>query len=529
MDTLQEPTNTTQQLTSPTSARHLRRSRQPRHPKLRRRRHPFTIITTLSLLGLIAIALNQEGVLSFLWSQALALLPISTIAGTVNDGQTGAPVRQVTLSFSALGYAAQTTTNDQGRFSLRAPALHQMLLAVPTYEAQTITPGPDLLLTPAPDPSETARRFLAAFLQRDYHLLWSMLHLDAQALWGHETALADFLTAKFGSLSVRSFGLGAPKLARAWLDPHTTSTYTSLVLISASLSIAPSSGILTPASAQVVMGGLFTHLPLVEVQADGLWRVLQAGPLDPDAPLVIPASAPTLQAQVPILMYHHVSPLPTQNTLDFNLTVTQADFEQQMDYLADNGYHPITLTALFNHLYYQMTLPSHPIVLTFDDGYEDNYLYAFPILKAHHFVAEINIITGMIWVRYLTWEQIRAMAAWGFEMGSHTIHHIDLAAVLPATAEQELLDSKAALEGELGQPIQFFCYPSGEPFHHGTLENQQFITTLLAQDGYVGALLDPPPASTLQDPAHPYQLNRIRVSGGEALTEFINTLVNLGA
>src|SRR5262249_24903450 len=153
-------------------------------------------------------------------------------------------------------------------------------------------------------------------------------------------------------------------------------------ILSASLLIAPTSSVLTAPSEHAVQTGLFAHLPLTEVKSAGLWRVLESGPLDREAPLVVPANAPALKTQVPILMYHHVSPLPTTDRLDFGLTVTAANFQQQMNFLANSGYHPVTLTDLFDHLYYQMLLPARPIVITFDDGYEDNYLYAFPILKA---------------------------------------------------------------------------------------------------------------------------------------------------
>ncbi len=516
MDTLEQPRGTAENLTHPRSA-----------TRPTRRRSLLTTLGVLSLLALLAIGLNQTGVLAFLQQHLLALLPTTTIEGIIEDGQASKPLSHARITLSAPGFQAATTTDSQGHFSLDMPALRQVLLSAPSYDPQSIVPGSGLLIKLAPDASETARRFLDAFLHGQFQTLWGMLHPDAQALWTDAATLADFLVHKFGALPVRSFALGPARLVRTLVDPQTTNTYTNAAILPASLLIAPSSGVLTPPSEQAAQTGLFVNLPLTQVKSAGLWRVLESGPLDREAPLVVPEKAPAFIAQVPILMYHHVSPLPTTNQLDFGLTVTTADFQQQMNYLALSGYHPVTLTDLFDHLYYQMPLPSHPIVITFDDGYEDNYLYAFPILKAHHFVAQINIITGMIGGRYLTWDQIRAMAAWGMAFGSHTIHHVSLATVSPEAAAQELLDSKHTLEDELGQPVQFFCYPSGEPFHHGTPERQQLITNLLSQDGYVGALLDPPPDFAAQDAAHPYQLPRIRVSGGEELVQYISSLMHL--
>jgi hypothetical protein len=85
--------------------------------------------------------------------------------------------------------------------------------------------------------------------------------------------------------------------------------------------------------------------------------------------------------------------------------------------------------------------------------------------------------------------------------------------------------SKETLETELGQPVQFFCYPSGEPFHHDPVYEQQIVLGDLFNDGYVGATLDPFSFdSSIQDAQTPYQSPRIRVSGGESLNAFIGIL-----
>ena len=89
------------------------------------------------------------------------------------------------------------------------------------------------------------------------------------------------------------------------------------------------------------------------------------------------------------------------------------------------------------------------------------------------------------------------------------------------TTQNELVKSKARLEAELKKPIQFFCYPTGEPFHHDTLYEQKVVLQDLFNDGYLGATLDPAEFdSALQNSQLPYELPRIRVSGGENLSEF---------
>src|SRR5258708_13504521 len=95
-------------------------------------------------------------------------------------------------------------------------------------------------------------------------------------------------------------------------------------------------------------------------------------------------------------MYHHVSKQPTTNALDYNLTVTTTDFNAQLTWLQQQGYQAITLTELFDALYYGKALPPHPMILTFHDGYEDRYTDALPTFLAHPYPAVFFIITHLI-------------------------------------------------------------------------------------------------------------------------------------
>jgi peptidoglycan/xylan/chitin deacetylase (PgdA/CDA1 family) len=232
-------------------------------------------------------------------------------------------------------------------------------------------------------------------------------------------------------------------------------------------------------------------------------------------------------------MYHHISNQPTSNLLDYSLTVRTTDFAQQLDWLSQHGYQSITQSDLFNALYYGKVLPAHPVMLTFDDGYKDVYTNALPLLLAHHYRGVFYIITGMIGGAYMNWNQVRTLAQDGMQVSSHTVHHVDVGNPPAWTSTQmELLLSEHTLQGELHQPVQFFCYPSGEPFHHGTPAEQQIVLKDLFNDGYVGATLDPFSLfSAIQNPQTPYQLNRIRVSGGETLQEFtgiLDTTLSIG-
>ena len=246
--------------------------------------------------------------------------------------------------------------------------------------------------------------------------------------------------------------------------------------------------------------------------------------------LHLPRVLPVRTVTVPILMYHHVSSLPAATELNAGLTVTDSDFAAQLGYLRAHGYHTVLLRQVFAALYQHVALPAHPIVLTFDDGYLDNYTDALPILLKAHDVAEFNIISAYPGITlgvnsYMTWGQLKRLVADGMEIGSHTVDHQDLGTLPEDHIRFELRDSRNILQQKLGVPVQFLAYPSGEPFSSGTLAAQQELLTLLPEYGYVGALCDGPITSSAQDAQQPFKLWRIRVSGGEGLADFTNSLL----
>jgi peptidoglycan/xylan/chitin deacetylase (PgdA/CDA1 family) len=228
-------------------------------------------------------------------------------------------------------------------------------------------------------------------------------------------------------------------------------------------------------------------------------------------------------------MYHHISSLPPATALNYGLTVTDQNFTQQLAYLQAHGYHPILLRDLFAAMYQRKKLPPLPILLSFDDGYNDNYSDALPILRRFHFHGEFNIISAYVGITlgvnsYMTWPQLQALVAAGMEIGSHTVDHQDLGLMTEVQVRHELRDSRATLQSMLGVDVQFLAYPSGEPFRSGTVAAQQLVLSLMPQYGYVGALLDNPVSTSRQNARAPFQLSRIRVSGGEGLSAFVASL-----
>ena len=159
---------------------------------------------------------------------------------------------------------------------------------------------------------------------------------------------------------------------------------------------------------------------------------------------------------VPILAYHQVG------DEDDIYSVTAPQFEEQMSYLQRKGYHAITLEQLFDFYEGKGTLPDQPIIITFDDGYEDNLLAALPIMQKYNMRSTLFIVSGLVGTPdYLSWQQIAGMQAGQTEIGSHTVSHISLGDCSPDEQRREVVDSKVILEQHVG-PVKFFAYPFGQ-------------------------------------------------------------------
>ena len=427
-----------------------------------------------------------------------------------------APLYLLLIASVLVGHAA--LANWFGVILLPAPAQHTSTPVMITHVHHTP-------LHSSPIQTET-QIFMQSFLHKDWTVLWSMLSPDAQRLYIGEGDFTHFEQAKFGQVTLTSYQTSAAELVQPWLDPDSMQVYASASVMHISLVASASSVSLSTLSIADLQNGLFDNSTLALIPQNGHWQVIIAGPADLDAPVLVPASPPTTRLLVPVFMYHHVSNLPIYNALDYSLTVTTTDFNAQLDWLQQQGYTSIDMTELFDALYYGKALPAHPMILTFDDGYEDMYTDALPALLAHHDRGVFYIITGMIGGRYLTWSQVHVLQDEGMQIASHTVHHVNIGEPPSYTSTQdELTQSKATLQHQLGVPIQFFCYPTGEPFHHDTVYEQQIVLKDLYNDGYIGATLDPFSFdSVIQDAQLPYQLPRVRVSGGEPLASFTGIL-----
>jgi peptidoglycan/xylan/chitin deacetylase (PgdA/CDA1 family) len=161
--------------------------------------------------------------------------------------------------------------------------------------------------------------------------------------------------------------------------------------------------------------------------------------------------------KVMVLNYHKVD-----NTF-ISLAVRPDDFEAQMKYLSDNGYHTISPDELYDSLAGTGELPENPVLITFDDGYEDNYTNAYPILKKYGFKATIFVITSFLGKdkNYMTWDQARELDANGISIESHTVDHKSMTDLTDEQLRMGLVESKKKAEKELGHPVEYMAYPTG--------------------------------------------------------------------
>ena len=189
-----------------------------------------------------------------------------------------------------------------------------------------------------------------------------------------------------------------------------------------------------------------------------------------ETPPPIPTFTPTITAEpqwvlqgpnqviVPILLYHHIGFSLKDETVYY---VSPEAFDRQMNLLYQWGYRTISVELLARAIKQGAELPPKPIVLTFDDGSESTYATALPILQRYHFTGVSYIVYHYVGItNYMNVDQIRALYAAGWEIGSHSLSHVDLTS-RPDRQEDEIVRSRSQLESLLGVPILSFAYPFG--------------------------------------------------------------------
>ena len=177
--------------------------------------------------------------------------------------------------------------------------------------------------------------------------------------------------------------------------------------------------------------------------------------------------------QIPILLYHRIVNEHSKIG-NHKIYVWEKKFREQMKFLKENGFKTIT----FNEI--EKSSSEKNIILTLDDGYEDNYTILFPILKEFGFTAVIYLVTkqtknewaikeGEPELKMMTKEMIKEISDYGVEFGGHTRSHADLKKTHKENLADEIAGSKKDVEEITGKPAISFAYPFGA-HNHETLQ-----------------------------------------------------------
>ncbi len=211
-------------------------------------------------------------------------------------------------------------------------------------------------------------------------------------------------------------------------------------------------------------------------------------------------------------MYHYISVPPQDaDAYRYDLSLPPDVFQQHLDFLNEQGYTTIHLQDLIRYLQRgEPSLPENPIILTFDDGYRDNYENAFPALQAHGMVGTFFIITDFAdraatdpnYARYATWDLLRAMDEAGMEIGSHSRDHPDLRGKDDDFLVWQALGSRQTIEANLGKQPRVLAYPSGA--------YDEDVIRVFHAAGFWGAVTTQPGIE--QDNQHLFELKRLRIS-----------------
>jgi peptidoglycan/xylan/chitin deacetylase (PgdA/CDA1 family) len=230
---------------------------------------------------------------------------------------------------------------------------------------------------------------------------------------------------------------------------------------------------------------------------------------------------------IPILMYHKVGVPPEDSKLK-KLWVTPDKFRAQLEFLKSSGYTPIIFKDLYAYWDEKKPLPEKPILITFDDGYANNYTEAYPILKSFGFPATLFVVVQTVgwenqWhdpktearIPMISWSQLKELQAGGWEIGSHTMNHHNLQKIELKDVALEMEKSRRILTEFMGEVPNTFAYP------YGSGEDVPAIRLKAKESGYRVAVGVHAGKWTLERFASsPYNLPRVFVRGDENLFDF---------
>lgn len=199
---------------------------------------------------------------------------------------------------------------------------------------------------------------------------------------------------------------------------------------------------------------------------------------------------------IPILMYHQIGKPNRRGTPFRALTVRPDDFARQMRWMRRLGYRGLSMRDLMPYL--RGELQGKVFGITFDDGYRNVFQNAMPVLDKLGFTATNYLVAnqfdgGNVWdadigvprSTLMSVAEMRQWAAFGHEVGSHTLDHVRLSEMQAEEARRQIVESKDVLEQALGAPVTAFCYPYGDhgPEHRLMAREAGYDNATLTQRG----------------------------------------------
>jgi peptidoglycan/xylan/chitin deacetylase (PgdA/CDA1 family) len=223
-------------------------------------------------------------------------------------------------------------------------------------------------------------------------------------------------------------------------------------------------------------------------------------------------------APVPILMYHVIAS-PPGGVAEPQLYVDPKNFDREMEWLKAHGYVGVSLNQVYDAWFKGAQLPQKPVVLSFDDGYRGQYVYARPELRRLGWPGVLNLISGRVGQpgAELSVAMVQRMIADGWELDDHTVHHVDVTTLSPSGLQLEIGGSRRDLQQRFHQPVNFFCYPSGR-------YDAQAIAAVRAA-GYLGATTT---NEGLASKTQMFTLKRVRVDFSDGVSGLARKLQEAG-
>ena len=229
------------------------------------------------------------------------------------------------------------------------------------------------------------------------------------------------------------------------------------------------------------------------------------------------ASGARTRRPVPILMYHVIDAPPASAPFP-DLYVSRRELAEQMSWLDAAGYEAVTLQRVIDAWNGRATLPSQPVVLTFDDGYRSHATAALPVLAAHRWPGVLNLDVSNLGPSWgLRVRDVRALIAAGWEIGAHSLTHPDLTRLDDAALRHEVAGSRAAIQRLFGVRVRTFCYPSGR--------HDARVVEAVRAAGFEAATTTQP---GIASPGSPLRLQRVRIRRGDGAAGLARTFARLG-